>query len=255
MAEIGAVVIGGGTISDPGLRAAAGVDCKSLISLNGKVMIQWIVEALRNARTVGPIVLVGPEALSRLEVARLADRVLAEETHEVENLLKGMDSLPTSERILMVTGDMPLLTPEAIDDLAANGPDADIVYPTVAKQDILAEFPDRKWVFVRAKEGEFTGSSAVMFRPGALRDHRDTLRKVFDARRSVADLVKMWGVGFALRFALGQLSLADAERRISEVLDLDGRTYVSHYSELAFDVDKPSDIPLAEEKLRSRSAG
>lgn len=249
MTKVDAIVIGGGRITDSALREAAGVDCKSLISLHGKPMIHWVVDALRAAKSVGSVVVVGPECLVDSELSHNADCVLPEEDHEIENLMKGMAALPDSERILMVASDMPLLTPQAIDDLVQNAPDADVVYPTIGKQHVLAEFPDRKWVFVRAQEGEFTGSSAVIFQPQVFRQHNDILRKVFDSRRSVADLVRIWGVGFAVKFALGQLSLKDAERRISEVLKISGRTYISRYPELAFDVDKASDVTLAEERV------
>jgi len=250
MPKADAIVLAGGTITDPEFRAAAGVDCKSLLPLNGKPMAQWVVQALNSSQSIGSVVVVGPEELRDA----LPDcAVLTEGTHEVENLTRGMDAFPDAERIVMVTSDMPLLSPQAIDDLTQNTPEADIVYPTIGREAIMAEFPDRKWTFIRAKEGDFTGSSAVMFRPDAFRDHVDTLRKVFDSRRSVAALVKMWGMNFALKFALGQLSLKDAERRISEVLNVNGRAYVSSYPELAFDVDHASDIEIAESRLNGRA--
>lgn len=248
MSKVDAIILAGGVIHDEEFRAAAGVDCKSLLMLNGKPMAQWVVQALESAESIGSVVVVGPEELRN---ALDGANVLVEGSHEVENLTKGMDAMPDAERILMVSSDMPLLSPRAIDDFVLNSPEADIVYPTIGKEAIMCEFPDRKWTFIRAKEGEFTGSSAVMFRPDAFRDHMDTLRKVFDSRRSVAALVQMWGIGFALKFALGQLSLKDAEQRISEVLDVSGRAYVSAYPELAFDVDHASDIALAERKLSS----
>ena len=251
MSKVDAIVLGGGTITDPEFKAAAGVDCKSLLMLNGKPMAQWVVQALQSAETIGSVVVVGPESL---ENALDGAKFLAEGSHEIENLTKGMDAMPDAERILMVSSDTPLLSPQAIDDFVLNCPEADIVYPTIGKEEITAEFPDRKWVFIRAKEGEFTGSSAVLFRPDAFRDHMDTLRMVFDSRRSVAALVKMWGFSFALKFALGQLSLKDAERRISEVLNVNGRAYVSRYAELAFDVDHASDIALAEQRLSEQAS-
>jgi len=246
MAKVDAIVLAGGTINDPEFKAAAGVDCKSLLILNGKPMAHWVVQALESAESIRSVVVVGPEELRN---ALDGATVLVEGCHEVENLTKGMDAMPDAERILMVSGDMPLLSPRAIDDFVFNSPEADIVYPTIDKQEIMAEFPDRKWIFIRAKEGEFTGSSAVMFRPEVLRLHMDAMRKVLDARRSVGALVQMWGIGFALKFALGQLSLKDAENRISEVLNVNGRAYVSPYPELAFDVDHASDIRTAEDRL------
>lgn len=250
MPKVDAIVLAGGTITDPEFRSAAGVDCKSLLILNGKPMAHWVVQALQSAESISSVVVVGPKNLRDA----LECEVLDEGDHEVENLTRGMDALPDAEQILMVSSDMPLLSPRAIDDFVLNSPRADIVYPTIGKAEIVAEFPDRKWVFIRAKEGEFTGSSAVMFRPDAFRDHMDALRKVFDSRRSVAALVSMWGIGFALKFALGQLSLKDAERRISEVLNVNGRAYVSAYPELAFDVDHCCDIAIAERRLRNQAA-
>ncbi len=44
----------------------------------------------------------------------MADATLPEGDHEVVNLVKGMDALRDSERILMVTGDMPLLIPHLV---------------------------------------------------------------------------------------------------------------------------------------------
>jgi GTP:adenosylcobinamide-phosphate guanylyltransferase len=254
MAKVDVVVIGGGKIADAAFREAAGVECKSLIELHGRPMIEWVVQALRDSTTVGRIAVIGPRALRETRLPRMADCLLDEGDHEVENLFKGMDALSESERILMVTGDMPLLSPESIDDLSENAPPADIVYPAVTREAVLAEFPDRKWIFVKTTDGTFTGSSAALFRPAVFRHHEDALRRVFDSRRSVMALVKMWGIGFALKFALGMLALRDAERRISEVLNVAGRAYVSRHVGLAFDVDKASDIGLAEEKLRLREA-
>lgn len=252
MAQVDAIILGGGTIKDPAFREAAGVDCKSLIDLRGKPMIQWVAEALKASGAIDSVAAVGPACLSDTGLAEVADHIVLERGHEVDDLLAGMDALPDAEHILMVSSDTPLLTPDSIDDLVSNAPVADIVYPSVEKAHIMSQFGDRKWVFVRTREGEMTGSSTVLFRPSAFRDHEDTVRKVFDARRSVADLVKMWGVELALKFALGQLSLKDIEQRISEVLEIKGRSYVSIYPELAFDVDKPSDIALAEERLADR---
>lgn len=253
MAKVDAVILGGGTITDPSFRNAAGADCKSLIDLHGKPMIRWVAEALRASESIGEIAAVGPACLAETSLSEVADHIVEERSHEVDNLLAAVDALSDGERVLMVSSDAALLTPAAVDDLVLNAPDADIVYPSVEKAQITAQFGDRKWVFVRTREGEFTGSSTVLFRPSAFRDNEETLRKVFDARRDVTALVKMWGVGFALKFALGQLSLRDAEQRISEVLDVEGRSYVSAFPELAFDVDKASDIALAQERLADRT--
>lgn len=251
MAKVDAVIIAGGTIGSPELRAAAGVDCKSLILIHGKPMAYWVVKALRDTACIGSVVVVGNRCLAEAAVSEIADHVLTEESHEVENLIKGVDALDNPERILMVSGDTPLLTPDCVADLVQNAPDADVVFPTVEKTAVVTAFPDKRWMFARTTEGEFTGSSSVVFRPEVFREHKETVIKVFNARRSAADLVALWGASFAFKFALGRLSIADMEEHISKTMGIDARSYVSRYAELAFDVDRASDIVLAEERLRN----
>ena len=49
-----------------------------------------------------------------------------------------------------------------------------------------------------------------------------------------------------MRFALGRLSIAGAERRASEMLGARARAIVSPYAETAVNVDRVADVALAE---------
>jgi len=248
MNKVNAIILAGGITHDKDLRAVC--QHKSFLPLYGKPMVEWVAKALKGSTNVDRVVVVGPTEMTTMTIATIADVVLPEASHEVDNLLSAMGHLDDSERTLMVTSDTPLITPTAIDDLLTNAPSADVVYAIVPKEVAQEYLPERKWIFVKATEGSFTGCSAVLFTPGIFRTHADTLRKIFDARRSVSALVRIWGIAFSIKFLLGALSVKKAEETISHRLKVLARAYVSRYPELAFDVDHVSDVALAEMKLK-----
>src|SRR5438046_8666645 len=93
--------------------------------------------------------------------------------HEVggiaANQRAGLDALPGATHVLGLSGDLPLLTAAAIEDLFVPGPEADLVFPYVERADIFRDFPDRAWVFSQTPDGAFTGCSAALRRSADLR--------------------------------------------------------------------------------------
>jgi GTP:adenosylcobinamide-phosphate guanylyltransferase len=246
-----AVVIAGGAIEDPGFRRAVGVERKAEISLLGRPLVEWVVEGLRSAPSVRRIVVVGAPEIATPALREAVDAVVPEGAGGVENLLRGLDALPDAECVLMVSGDLPLICRRGLEDLLANAPAADVVFPIVERADVLRAFPSRRWVFARAAgSGDFTGGALLLFLPDVLRHHREWAERLFGARRSLFDLARMWGAGLTLKYLLRVLTLEEAEQRVSQVLDLRARAYRSRFPELAMDVDKASDLPLCEAWLR-----
>jgi GTP:adenosylcobinamide-phosphate guanylyltransferase len=246
-----AVVIAGGTIEDPGFRRAAGVTRKAEISLLGRPLVEWTVEGLRSAPSVRRIVVVGAPEIATPSLRESVDAVVPEGAGGVENLMRGLDALPDPECVLMVSGDLPLIHRTSLEDLLANAPAADVVFPIVERADVLRAFPTRRWVFAHtAGGGDFTGGALLLFLPDVLRHHREWAERLFGARRSLFDLARMWGAGLTLKYLLRVLTLGEAEQRVSQVLDLRARAYRSRFPEVAMDIDKASDIPLCEMWLR-----
>jgi hypothetical protein len=248
------VVLAGGTVEDEGLRAEAGVNCKSLIPLGRGVLVEYVVEAFREAGGVGRIALVGPVELRDHRVASQVEAVVKEGSSRAENLFLGMEALPGGERAVMATADTPLVTSEMVEELLTQAPDCDVCYPFVPRDVVLREFPERGWVFVRVREGEFTGSSMMLFRPTALLRVRSLVEQVMASHRAHWRVARMFGLGFLLRCRLGWVSIAEAEKRVSRVSGLDCRGYVARRAEMAFDVDHLGDLRLARERLE-RLAG
>jgi len=249
---IDVIILAGGTVDDELLRADGGVTCKSLIPLGGRVLLEYVLHALRTSRHVGRIVVVGPEMLASHPVAAGADMLLIEGSTRAENLYRGIDALPDAQRLLMVTSDTPLLTGAMIDELVTAAPDCDICYPIVAHETALTAFDKRKWVFVPLRDGTFTGSSMVLFKPAAFRQVRPLIEQVFGAHRDHWRAARLFGLGFLLRCRLGWITLPAIEAHISRQLNLDCRSYPARHAEMAFDIDHPSDLSLARSLFEQR---
>jgi len=250
-----AIIIAGGAITQEDLRQAVGVDCRALIDLLGKPMAQWTAEALRGAATIGRVILIGRAELWQTPIASAVDEIIDEGADEVENLLRGVEALPGAGLVYMTAGDIPLVTPEAIDDIVLNAPpDADVAYPIVNMDDIERAYPTRKLTFAKVPEGRYTGASCFLFRPDAVVANRRWVQAVFDARRNNWRLMRMWGLVFGLRAWLGRVSIPEAEAHCSRILHLRARAYLSRSADLCMDVDYPPDVVLIRECLKQRLA-
>jgi len=200
-------------------------------------------------------VIVGHESLATPDLRSTGAIVTREADGITGNLRTGLDTLPGARRILALSGDLPLLTPAALRDLFAHAPESDLVFPYVERADILRDFPDREWVFSESPDGWFTGCSLALFRPKPVMVNWRWAEQILNARRrSPLGLARMIGPAFAVRYLMRRLRVVDVERKLSALLQLDARGYQSHFSELAMDVDKGSDIALVESVLRQSEA-
>lgn len=239
-------------------QAPPDIACKALLPILGEPMVVWTIRALRVCPSIGRIVVVGDAATGAMVAAQGA--VLAAEVDSIDgNLRVGLEVLaraPTpAPRVLALSADLPLLTPIALADLLTRAPAADVVFPVVERQHVEREYPGREWIFARTAEGEFTGSSAALFRPAALLEQWKWVEALLGARRrSPLGLALLFGPTLAVRLMLGRLRVTDVEARIEKLLHLTARAYPTAFADLAMDVDKQSDLPLVERVLRERTA-
>lgn len=279
---VDAVILAGGVIPEreADFRQAVGVGCKSLIPLNGRLMVRYVIEALKGARGINRVAVVGPKELQGHPDCAAADVVLKESAGRSENLFLALDAFPDADRILMLTSDIPLVTPEMIDDFIVHlPPEVDLAYVFVREETVLAKYADRpappveeggrqmpNWVTVALKEGKFTGTPCVAFSQGAAEKSRPFLKQIFDDRdmgNVINALKPLFGAAFLMKVGLAikfpslasLISITDVEEKLSKGLGLTCRGYVSPHAEMAFDVDHLTDVSIAERVLKARGAG
>jgi len=276
---VDAVILAGGTIPEreADFREASGAHCKSLVPLLGRIMVSYVIEALKGAQGVQRVAVVGPPELQEHPDCTAADLILEESSGRSENLFLALDAFPEARRVLMVTSDTPTVTSEMFDDILEHfPPEVDLGYVVVRGETVLAKFADRlpppptetglqdpNWIIMPIRDGRFTGTSSLLFNRAAIEKCRTFLKGIFDNRemghvvrtlRPILGLPFLIRAGLALRFpALGWLvSVSEVERKLSRGLGLVARSYISPHAELAFDVDHLTDVPLAERILKER---
>ncbi len=245
--KVDAVVLAGGdgAIIDPAVRI------KGLVPIAGKPMVEWVVDALRAATSIGEVAVVVPTAEGLGAWADKADKIVVSEGRFVDNVIAGVDSFRNDRSVLVTTGDLPALTPEAVDDFVAQSlaRGADFSYPLVRKSDMLEQFPGSERTFVKIASGPVTGGNMMVLTPALVAQAKEIGQRFFETRKSPLRMAQVVGVPFIIKMALGILNPTDVELKLGEIL---GGTcsaiYTSHAS-IGADVDKPLDVVVAERVL------
>lgn len=234
---IPAVVTAGGRL-EGALAEATGQSVKALIPLGNRPLIQQVLEALEGSGVVRETVVVGPVTALEPHIAP-PNRLLPEGESGIENLTRGLSAVDAGEGFaLFAASDLPFLCAESVRWLVANAPDdADIVFPITDRQRYEARFPGTPGAWTKLRDGELTGGSVFLLRPAAIARNKHLIERAFNARKSQWELARLLGLGFALKFATGQLSVAAAEQRVTELTGCRCRVVPDAHPHLACDLD------------------
>lgn len=249
---IDAIILAGAS-NNGALRAVTDTPYEALIDINGRTMLDYVVDAVVGAKSISRVVVVGPaKALDSL--AGRVYKVVQCGDSMVENILIGLEVLHATGKVLLVTSDIPLLTSEAIEDFLkrCSEREADIHYPVVAKEVNETRYPGVKRTYVRLIEGTFTGGNLALLDPEVVRQCHLMIEKAVQMRKKPWQLSRLLGFRFIVKFLFSRLSIEEIEGRVRLMLGFRGVGIISPYPEIGIDVDKPSDLELVRNVLRAR---
>jgi 2-phospho-L-lactate guanylyltransferase (CobY/MobA/RfbA family) len=214
-----------------------------MIDIRGKTMLQWVVDALRGSKYVGRITAVGDVSAEGL------DMVVPPGESLVDNIKLGIDSLGAMRHALIVSSDIPLLTPEAVDDFVERAINLDVglAYPILTKASSEAKYPGMTRTYLTTADGVFTGGNIMLVSPEFIEKNWEAVQSAYAARKQVFRLARMIGLGvllrvIAARFVPSVLRVSMLEQAVSRMLGAKVAAVVSDYPEIGEDVDKPSDL-------------
>ena len=247
-----AIVLAGGPLDDIA-RLQPGAPNKAFVRIDGVTLVGRVLRALRGSREIGRIVVVAPPSLAGHSDLAPADELRPDGVRITESLRSGLAGFAPDEAVLVVASDMPVLTPEIVEDFVArlSALDADVVYGCVEKSTHLRRFPDVPHTWARMRDGTFCGGGIVGIKPRALPMLERFIERLGAARKQPFRLASLFGWDMLARFTLGRLSIAAAEARASKILGAPVRALVSPYPETAVNVDRVSDVALAEHLIQS----
>jgi len=238
------------------LREVSPEPYEALIEIAGRSMLAYVLDALRASSQVDRVVVVGPQELDPVVAEAGAERVDSG-PDVVANLRAGVKALgATGARYILVsTSDIPLLTPQAVDDFLARCREMgelDVYYPVVRRERSEEAYPGVERTYVRLKDGSVTGGNLFLMRADVLERSEGLLAEAISLRKHPLRMSRLLGPRVLVKAAVRTLSADDVERRVEELLGLRGRAVFTPYAEIGVDVDKPSDLALARQVLEGR---
>lgn len=248
---ITAVVLAGGPHDELAAKTP-GAPNKAFVAIRGTALVERTLRGLRSSASIGRIIVVAPEKVHGHPALALATECRPDGVRIRDSLRNGLEGLPPDADVLISTSDLPVLTAESIDDFVfrASEKDADLTYGCLEKQTHLAKYPQVPHTWARLRDGTYCGTGFITMKPRVFPSLDRVIEQLGHARKNPLHLAKLFGWDVLLRFATRRLSIADAERRASRILGAPVRAVVTPYAEIGVNVDRVSDIALAEDLLR-----
>lgn len=248
--RVDAVILAGGdgAVIDPA------ISIKGLVPIAGKPMVEWVVDAMRACETVAEIAVVVPTAENLGPWADKVDKLVVSNGSFIDNLIAGVDSFRNDRAVLVATGDLPALTPEALDDYVTRSLEAgaDFSYPLVPREAMEEQFPGSQRTYVKLVNGAVTGGNMMVLAPSLVHKNKEVGQRLFDTRKSPVKMARVIGVGFILKLLSGRLDPTDVAAKMGEILGGSCSAIWTNHASIGADVDKPIDVIVAERVLFSR---
>lgn len=224
---------------------------KALARIKDRVMIDYVVAALKESDLVDNITVVGPVAQLGLHLEDKVSYIVEGVDDLIDNTIIGLKPFKGDARVLVLTCDIPYLTPEAVDHFIEKSEEAgaDLCYPIVNKKDNEVRFPDSKRTYARLKDGTFTGGNLFYVNPEIVESSANIARRLVEYRKKPWKMCSVLGWDFVLRLMMGNLTITGVEERLSRLLNIKLAAIISPYPEVGNDVDKERDLLLAREYL------
>ncbi len=231
------------------LCADAGVERKAIIPLNGRPMIDYVLDALETAGLEPPYSVSGFEAQY--------DRRLTQSPSAPGPAGSALAALEAGINfpVLMTTCDHPLLTPQMITTFinGANASGADVCVGLADKEIIQPAYPHVKRTYLKFNDRSVSGCNLFYIANVQGLEAIRFWRQAQHYRKRPVRLAASVGWGVLLRYVFGGLTLQGAFDYASKRLGINAMPVLLPYAEAAIDVDKPSDKVLVEQILKDRT--
>lgn len=241
------VVLAGGPPDDVAALERGAVN-KAFVHVAGVTLVERTLRALRGSAAIDRIVVVAPPSVHGDPALALADERRADGAKIRISLRNGLRDLPPDEIALVSTSDLPILTPASVDDFVDHAleQDADLGYGCVERTVHEALYPEVPHTWARLRDGTFCGAGLIAIKPRVLPALEQFIERLGSARKNPLRLASLFGWDVFARFAIGRLSITSAEQRASQLLGARVCALVSPYPETGVNVDRISDVALAE---------
>ncbi len=257
------VTAGGIPLPEEPLYEATQGHPKAMVDVAGKPMVQWVLDALTDARSIDNVIVVGLTEKSGLKCGKKMYFV-SNQGKMVENLQAGarkaLEVNKDAEYVLLVSSDIPAIDGKMVDWVVdtAMQTKLDVYYNVIQRQVMEKRFPGSKRTWTKLKDMEICGGDMNVGRISLIvTDETDMWDKITNSRKNPLKQAALIGFDTALLLLTGKLTLQNAETKVMNRMKITGKAVVCPYAEVGMDVDKPHQLEImrADMKKRLRKAG
>ena len=233
---------------------------KALLDVAGKPMIQWVLDALCDAKLVDRVVVMGLPPDSGLTCPKV-ESYIPSLGDMVANIRAGVVEVlrlnPHAQHVLVVSSDIPAITGEMADWIVstASQTDEDAYYNVISRQVMEARFPTSKRSYIRLKDVEVCGADMNVLATRLVTTNDEIWIKLVAARKNALKQAALLGFDTLLLLLFHAVSLEGAVKRATKRLHITGRAILSPYAEVGMDVDKPHQLEILRADLARHPAG
>ncbi|MBE2199209.1 MAG: nucleotidyltransferase family protein [Anaerolinea sp.] len=222
---------------------------KALLDMNGRTMLERVIDALQDSQHIDNIVVVGLGSDMGMRFKRPVQH-LPDQGGLISNGLAGFRLLkaqnPGIAHVLFSSADVPRLTGAIIDHFmqACQPFDRYMYYNFVTQEIMETRFPHSRRTFVRLKGMRVAGGDIAIMHADLIETHIELWEALSQGRKHAWMLARVVGFGFLLKFLLRQVGLTDIEATAARILERPVGIIVNPHAEIAMDADKPYQVDL-----------
>ena len=172
----------------------------------------------------------------------------------VAGVNKALELDPKTERVLIVSSDIPALTAEMVDWLVGEieKEPADLYYGIIPREVMEERFPDSRRTWTHLKGLDLCGADINATHVLMSTEHLDTWEALIGNRKSPLKQAATMGFGTLLLVALRQITLEELVQRVCERIGIRGKAIVWPWAEAGMDVDKPHQLEIMRADLAKK---
>ncbi|QLC24404.1 NTP transferase domain-containing protein [Parasphingopyxis algicola] len=239
---------------DP-LADHCGEKYKALVRVAGKSMLARVADALLGSSLIGRVVILAqePDALLVGDTVSLANNLLVTLATSNDGIatsiakVAGTDIAPWP--ILVTTADHALLTTDMVNAFLAETGHSDIAIGVGDREIIEARYPMTQRTWLKFRDGHYSGANLFALRGENTLAALDLWATIEQDRKKSWKIISSFGPRLLFRAITRSIRFEDAVHRAGKRLGVNARPIVLTQPEAAIDVDKPTDLELAEHIL------
>ncbi len=249
------VIAGGIPKEDDPLYSYTQGKPKALLDMNGRTMLERVVDALQSARQVDDIVVVGLGDDRGQNFLRPVHH-LPDQGGLVSNALAGVawasSHRPDAQAVLVSSSDIPLMTAEMVDSYIdmCRPFEHGIYYNFITKETMETRFPGSNRTFTRLKDADVAGGDIHLIQPSFVEGNRELWEMLAAGRKHAWQMARAVGFGVLFKLLIHRLSFDDITALVLKLTNHTAKIILNPNAELAMDGDKPHQVDILRAEIK-----